>query len=873
MSPEDYKPIRKRSKTSTTFEWDSKDVQSLGNNYPLAQGTGTGNNLESNVSNTLGNQRDKSIGSSDHGDHGKLSKSCDLCKIKKVKCDGVRPICSFCIKNNMKECKYSVMKKPGLKPGYGKNVTSRLDSLEQELGELRNQIASLQNNGNKRTYSSVDKSSQSDQQQHSDHLSKQENNIDTSDTSSENTTTSNTRSFQIPSLLNPVSSVPNGTYNFGLPSSNHCYLLIDIFFKNVNSIFPLLHPNIIMDLEKSVQNTSKGIKPHLLLYAIVLITLKYLNNDQITEEQRSKIYDHCKDHIISTSLKRINIESLQSMILLAFESLSGNVKVPESWNYVSIAADYANYLKLGTENSNKLSITTNDSPGSVNSSSLTSNSDTLGRRKSRSLNNRSINLLTKPQSWIDEESRRHCFWSIYLLDKLYAISSSHDMKLKPNKISCFLPIKLNYWLDVKPKEITQFRTLRSNTTSLVQQDMQSNENSQQHIVEATYDSFTFYIELNKLMGDIHSFSIEEFNINDEMAVEEWKREFSNLDNQMNTWRRSLPFNYQKFLKNGNFSTINIKSQKLEIFDILLFVYYYTTFIKLHSPSGYPHGESTLFKSSDDSKAQCLEAADEVYSFVSQLPTLTNDDDIFEKLGPHFGFYIWINCRILFVDVIYQAQRKGSISDHQKKLSFFANVLKRIGKYWESSNVYFKILEFLHVSDLSYVKTMASTSSPSNSSIHNRSSIISENGTINEGDEDGESSDEQEITDEKREPTKVVTDMRLGSHSLVYWFNKLAGKGSKSHYHPNSINQQVQNHVESTSNSQQSSTQGTQVLNSNITRGGNSFNNTFPLQHSLSNFQTPSIQGFEDFQLTHDDLFNFLALDMNSNSYSNDQLNI
>jgi hypothetical protein len=125
------------------------------------------------------------------------------------------------------------------------------------------------------------------------------------------------------------------------------------------------------------------------------------------------------------------------MIILAYDSLSGSVKVPESWNYVSIAADYATYLKLGHERANKITFVYGESPDSTNSS-ITSDS----RRKSKSVSNKSLNVLRRPINWVDEESRRHCFWCIYILEKLFAISSSHEMKLKSSRITTLLPLSL-----------------------------------------------------------------------------------------------------------------------------------------------------------------------------------------------------------------------------------------------------------------------------------------------------------------------------------------------------------------------------------------------------------------------------------------------
>lgn len=57
-----------------------------------------------------------------------LTVSCELCKLRKVKCDRNQPSCGWCARNGQL-CEYKERKKPGLRAGYGKE-------LEQRLGRL-----------------------------------------------------------------------------------------------------------------------------------------------------------------------------------------------------------------------------------------------------------------------------------------------------------------------------------------------------------------------------------------------------------------------------------------------------------------------------------------------------------------------------------------------------------------------------------------------------------------------------------------------------------------------------------------------------------------------------------------------------------------
>ncbi|KAG9885690.1 hypothetical protein KCU94_g17544, partial [Aureobasidium melanogenum] len=61
-----------------------------------------------------------------------LSVSCELCKIRKVRCDRGKPSCGWCVRNSQ-ICEYKERKKPGLRAGYGRELEARLDKLENVL--------------------------------------------------------------------------------------------------------------------------------------------------------------------------------------------------------------------------------------------------------------------------------------------------------------------------------------------------------------------------------------------------------------------------------------------------------------------------------------------------------------------------------------------------------------------------------------------------------------------------------------------------------------------------------------------------------------------------------------------------------------------
>ncbi|KAI9315334.1 hypothetical protein BX666DRAFT_1817538, partial [Dichotomocladium elegans] len=60
----------------------------------------------------------------------RLAQACDICRRKKVKCDGIKPTCTNCHKSG-RECTYNpVVKKRGPRQGYIEMLEKRLDKME-----------------------------------------------------------------------------------------------------------------------------------------------------------------------------------------------------------------------------------------------------------------------------------------------------------------------------------------------------------------------------------------------------------------------------------------------------------------------------------------------------------------------------------------------------------------------------------------------------------------------------------------------------------------------------------------------------------------------------------------------------------------------
>lgn len=641
---------------------------------------------------------------------GKLSKSCDYCKIKKVKCSGESP-CQFCLKNNQSEtCTYSLMKKPGLKRGYGKDMTQRMDYLEDLVSQLKDQIDGLQRfHKFSESYTSSPGTSIADPSLSIPHVR------------------ISPKAIQIPTLLNPSVTNSQNTMNPrivineevpSLPVKSICLDLFKLFFDNIIPILPIVHPNMLDQLEKSLYHDTH---PRLLVYAIVLISLKFFKNEVLLSQvEKDRIYGFCKEKVIQTSMKMIDLESLQSIALLAFDSLNNQANAPESWNFVSLATDYAMHLKLYDEKHHGIKTflnAPNNNHHPISGVSPTLELPPISQLR-RSSSSHSLNSLASIKGWNESDLRRNVYWCVYNIDKFYALSTLNDFKLPPTQ--CHLPFKLSSWFnnhDIEPSSPNfQFRTLQTHSANY-------------HV----YDSFADIIELNKILGDIHSFtkhlnSLTQYDLNQNTVHPvELKMQFKTLENNLMKWLSSLPTTTRSFIETASptspqknmyqhprdpFRSSLTATPQLEIYDILLFVQYYTAVIKLHSVIAYPNLTqllNILQLGPQESINQCLQASLKTYQLLTDLVKLTGDESIFEKIGPVFGYSLFVNARILIIDLIYTFNFKPNtpqtiavIESHSKVLQQYKSVLYKIGTFWKTSKIYFSIIQNIDLVQLFHV---------------------------------------------------------------------------------------------------------------------------------------------------------------------------
>ncbi|KAJ9238263.1 transcriptional regulator family: Fungal Specific TF [Paecilomyces variotii] len=623
--------------------------------------------------------------------------SCELCKLRKVKCDRALPSCGWCSRNRQL-CEYKERKKPGLRAGYGKELEQRLDKLEaiiQSQGRiietyiLQNQARpnhEFLDGGAPSSTSPSEPSATHDPSPRAtfsfhDHasLSIPPGNSDASSANKETTFMASPAKTSVANAVQPqrrdhipsstdlpqASDIPQDyTKNdssldvpleifsdqrqsladpdLDLPPYDLLYALVDLYFEHVNVWCPILHRRTTLD-------TLFGPSPlqeadRIVLYAIVATTLRFSSDTRLNERNRKRYYDSAKQKVLLYGLENSSVQSLQALVILALDFV-GSSNGPPGWKLLALIARSVVQLGLAVES------------GSVLISSVYPSIYTL----------RAV-ILPEPANWIEDEGRRRLFWSVYILDRYSTIATAFDFALDDKDIDRRLPCKDEFFSKNQPVETRSFHRHHSRTDYVTSQS--------RHV-----GWFGFYVDILGILSRIHIFLKRPVDIGSLSDVEEWQSTYRKLDNEITSWEFSLPAEYA--LENGSrLFTAARSSRKIHCGWVMLHAAYQTAVIRLHSSAAYPTTRSPIFTPSYGASQQCLMAVDNILS----LSRFVLNNNMLDRLGPPFAFSLWVSARLLLVH--------GSTIAHtvSPDIVFFVDTLSRMGKYWKVAERYSTILQ-------------------------------------------------------------------------------------------------------------------------------------------------------------------------------------
>ncbi|KAG7840223.1 hypothetical protein KL942_003022 [Ogataea angusta] len=652
----------------------------------------------------------------------RLSKSCDVCREKKLKCDSQKQ-CSHCRSHGF-ECVYSFVKKPGLKPGYGKELLKRLSSLEEESQTFHKKfklieaaLGSLQG-GKSTNYVGQGQVNLMG----SESLQPSVTSVDASLSQSQTAMTSEMerkREYMDRNIR---------LLNSGLPNPGTLKQLVDIFFAKVFPSFPIIHP---LETRRTVQqyicaiqasNAAQTLsihKPPLIIYGILLNSVQYIQeskNISMPKDEVEQLIVTCKQKIILECYSISSIAQLQTIALMAYYSF-GNSVVPESSSIIGMCATGMIHLNISV---------TNDTSSRSTSSNTTKDSLPFVIRPKRA------KILKEPVTVSEKEGRIRLGWGIVVLDILNSFSSGTPLCVPESEDKLSRPLGTKLWSQIDDPNYKPFLFARNGSET------------------ETFDAFSYFTDVIQMMRRMYGFISHPRNIADKQNVCEWFVHFHMLETEMKEWKSNLPSKYASLLDSSTLGTEQHTFEEIAGL-ALLHSSYHIALIKMHSAYGYPHIESPAFKHSESSRRICLESVERVALLAQNImeQEKKNGEKMLEYLGPHYSFCIWVCARVLIADSIFnQAKSQSDRENLNMKLKLFCGILFAIGKHWQGAQKYYRILRQLQSFGFDTLPASANTDYP-------------------EG-------NEYEIP-----PSQAIADMRINAHLLSLILNKNLTKDTRS----------------------------------------------------------------------------------------------
>ncbi|KAG9241712.1 fungal-specific transcription factor domain-containing protein [Calycina marina] len=612
-----------------------------------------------------------------------LSRRCELCKQRKVKCDRDQPSCGWCCRNGA-VCEYKERKKPGLRAGYGRELEQRLDRLEEVLRSHAQILDTFSNHSNgipseHDTPQSVPSFRPGD----SRHVPRAETALFVQKPTS---FAAGSQSMDF-AAGTPISSIHGDIFQQGqqqpsLPQQMHqplqnsqgqdfysatgpplespsliivpprsedandnalppydlLYALVDLYFKYVNTWCPILHRRSVLDCLFGPNALDEG--DRILLHAIVATTLRFSTDQRLTPERRQHYHDISKQKVLLFGLDTSSVKALQALVILALD-LVGSSNGPPGWNLLALIAKSVVHLGLAVE---------------ATSTTVSPNYPSIYTLRAA--------VLPVADTFIADESRRRLFWMVYLLDRYATIATAFEFAIDEKEIDRTLPCRDALWNKNKHVPTRWFRT------------SQRTEYEEDH--PENLGAFSYYIEILGILSKIHGFLKKPVDISALSDVEEWQGEYRELDNMLTSWKFNLPGDYgnmAKLFQSGGNKSINCGW-------VMLHATYHTAVIRLHSSAAYPTTRSPIFTPSYSASQRCHGAVE----IIAALGEYVVQSGMLAKLGPPFAFTLWVAARLLLVH--------GSTIEHKlsPQIPFFVDALREMGQHWAVAERYTTILQ-------------------------------------------------------------------------------------------------------------------------------------------------------------------------------------
>jgi hypothetical protein len=441
-----------------------------------------------------------------------------------------------------------------------------------------------------------------------------------------------------------------------LPAQDIIYSLVDLYFKHCNTWCPILDRKTTFGIFFGSTSMSEAEK--VLLHAIVATTLRFFKDPRLSFEAKLHYHDVSKRTVQVYAMENASVEALKALLILCLDEL-GTSNGPRGWNMLAMLAQNVRQLGLCQESSVYLVADPEEQPRA---------------------GSRCQTACGRPESWIEDESRRRICWMVYLLDRYASIATpTADFVLDDKLMKRVLPCSYDLFSKNVPVE-TQILTPPSEMQQQQQQPQEQHDGQEgsTYVINKPENmgSFAYHCEILRIMSRVHNFLKTPVDVSSSADMARWRNTYRSLDGALDAWLQNLPSEYSKI------SALCHSDPASRVANwFMLHSAYVVAVVRLHSAAAYPTVRSHIFVPSHYAMQRCLSA-------VQSLGDIARDvyeADGLDLLGPPFAFSLWVAGRLLVV----HAAATGSPVD--SKIEFLIETLNHVGQYWELANNYAAIL--------------------------------------------------------------------------------------------------------------------------------------------------------------------------------------
>ncbi|KAI8278809.1 hypothetical protein K4K56_012992 [Colletotrichum sp. SAR 10_98] len=374
------------------------------------------------------------------------------------------------------------------------------------------------------------------------------------------------------------------------------------------------------------------------LHAMVLAASRYIADEDTATtafgapQQRVM----ARDWVVSQAVKHLTVESLQALIIVAFNDI-GSGEAAQAWSLVGSLTRTVEYLQLTIEHDDAERL---------------------------SLSQPFVSL-PPPDNWTEAEERRRVFWNVFKLDRLISVTMGWNTSLTSDDVHCRLPCDGVLWrkedrvvtpyfgiwdkaagrignpIAFIPSHYAQTSQITAEEETQTPSEAGTSPGAQIPSVDmSTVGAFAYCIEATESLSRVTSYFLQQkVNMRDQRDISSWLTRFKELDLRLVHWKMLLP---QKWKAN-----MARQSTRMDPNLTLAHVTHNTSMILLHQLIAFPPREWAFrarlpsILSIDTCQAAAVEIAIIAENYLKHAPPTM-------PVSSQFAFCIYVAARVLLL---------------------------------------------------------------------------------------------------------------------------------------------------------------------------------------------------------------------------------